>query len=126
MITLVNFAHPITDGQRKELRGLLADRIRVIDVPLQFNDDRGYADQAAEVVATAPISARQWQTGEILVNLPSHNAIAALVLAEIHGRRGDFPDIMRLKKDPSAATTRFVLAEVIRLSQSRASARETR
>jgi hypothetical protein len=58
-----------------------------------------------------------------LVNLPGHNAVAALVLAELHGRMGYFPAVLRLR--PVAGTTppQVEVAEILNLQAVRDRAR---
>ena len=43
-------------------------------------------------------SRAEWETTATLVILPSHPDIAVTVAAEIEGRRGHLPDILRRKK----------------------------
>jgi hypothetical protein len=45
-------------------------------------------EQARALVESVGLSAEEWQTPPLLINLPSLNVIAALVLAEAHGRCG--------------------------------------
>lgn len=123
---LINFAHPITPLQREQLAELLGEEVEVYDIPVQFDEESSFTEQAAALVASVPLDAVQWQSEPILVNLPSLNTIAALVIAHIIGRRGDLPDVLRLRRDADAAATRYVVGEIIKLSASRANARSTR
>ncbi len=66
---------------------------RVVDLPVQFENEQPYLPQLEALMQTLPLSATELQTGQILVNLPSLNYIAALLLAELHGRMGYFPPI---------------------------------
>ncbi|MGH9546163.1 MAG: CRISPR-associated protein Csx15 [Terriglobales bacterium] len=43
------------------------------------------------------LPATEWQQVPLLLNLPSLSVIASMVLAEIHGRIGHFPAVMRLR-----------------------------
>jgi hypothetical protein len=62
----------------------------------------------------------------LLVNLPSYNYAAALVLAELHGRAGHFPAVLRLRPVAGGATTEFEVAEIINLQAMRDAARQAR
>ncbi|MCS6846984.1 MAG: CRISPR-associated protein Csx15, partial [Anaerolineae bacterium] len=72
------------------------------------------------------LTPQQWQTERILVNLPSLNFIAACLLAELHGRMGYFPTIVRLRQVKDALPPQFEVAEVINLQAPRDEARVLR
>lgn len=55
--------------------------------------------------------------------LPSLNFIAAVLLAELHGRMGYFPTIVRLRPVADATPRRFEVAELIDLQSVRDVAR---
>jgi hypothetical protein len=75
---------------------------------------------------SADLTSEQWQTQPILVVLPSLNYAAAALLAELHGRMGYFPSIVRLRPVKDALPPRYELAEIIDLQALRASARKRR
>jgi hypothetical protein len=62
----------------------------------------------------------------MLVNLPSLNVIAALLLAELHGRCGYFPAVLRLQPIPHTTPPQFAVAEILNLQQVREAARQRR
>lgn len=68
----------------------------------------------------------EWQTLPLLINLPSHNIIAALVLVELHGRMEYFPAAIRLRPIPHATPPQFEVAEIINLQAVCDQARQTR
>ena len=124
---IVNFAHPITDSQKKraeELAGQTGDR--VIDVTTQFDEVGAFSTQARALVDAVGLSTVDWQTRPLLVGLPSMNVIAALVLAEIHGRSGHFPAVIRMRPVPGALVRQFEVAEILDLQTLRDKAREVR
>jgi hypothetical protein len=89
---VVNFSHAVTGEQRSKIETLTGRKIeRVIDVGVQFDDVRSFADQAIELVDRAGLSPSDWQTLPLLVCLPELSTIGAAVLAELHGRIGYFP-----------------------------------
>ncbi len=98
---IINFTHPLTSAQLatiEELSGRRAER--VMDIKVQFDHEQPLAEQARAAVDGIGLSPEQWQAMSLLVNLPSLSAIAALVLAEMHGRCGYFPAVIRLKPMP--------------------------
>ena len=72
------------------------------------------------------LSPQQWQTETILVNPPSYNFLTAALLAELHGRMGYFPPILRLRPFKDSLPPRFEVAEIINLQHIRDEARTRR
>ena len=95
-------------------------------VACQFDHERPFAEQARELVDRVGLSADEWQTTPLLVNLPSLAAIAAAVLAEMHGRTGHWPAVLRLRPVAGSVPPRFEVAEVIDLQKVRDEARKKR
>jgi hypothetical protein len=74
----------------------------------------------------AGLTSEEWQTKPILINLPSLNYSAAIMLALLHGRMGYFPAILRLKPEPGIIPPRFEVAEILNLQEIREKARNKR
>lgn len=72
---------------------------------------------------TVGLSSQEWQTLPILINLPSLKVIAAIRLAELHGRMGYFPTVLRLRPVQGSTPPQFEVAEVINLQAIRDSTR---
>jgi hypothetical protein len=124
---VVNFGHPLTREHLTEVSRLSGENVdRVVEVATQFDNERPFADQVAELIAKAALSTTEWQTLKIVVNLPSLSAIAAVVLAELHGRTGYFPTIVRLRPLPNATPPMFAVAELMDLQRTRNESRERR
>lgn len=124
---IVNFAHPLTAdhlGAVERLTGQAAER--VLDVPAQFDPAQPFGPQARALVGAAGLTPQEWQTLPLLINLPSLNVIAALLLAELHGRCGYFPAILRLRPVAGSAPPQFEVAEVLNLQVVRDEARQQR
>jgi hypothetical protein len=126
-VIIVNFSHPLTAEQLEAAARLTgAHSERVLDVKTQFDPEQPFAEQARELVESVGLSPQEWQTTPLLVNLPSLNVIATLVLAEVHGRCGYFPAVLRLKPVPGSTPPRFEVAEVVNLQAVRDGARGKR
>src|SRR5262249_13157074 len=95
-------------------------------VPCQFDHGRPFAEQVRALLDGVGLSADEWQTTPLLVNLPSLAAIAAVVLAEVHGRAGYWPPVLRLRPVAGAGPPRVEVAEVIDLQGVRDEARARR
>jgi hypothetical protein len=123
-MTLVNFSHPLTPVQLAEIeRQAKAPVERVIDVKTQFDNAQPFAEQARATVDSIGLTPSEWQSLPLLVNLPSFNAIAALVMAELHGRMGCFPSVVRLRPIVGSAPAQFEVAEILNLQSVRDRAR---
>jgi hypothetical protein len=91
-----------------------------------LDDERPFSEQVRGLLDGVGLSATEWQTTALLVNLPSLAVIAALVLAEVHGRCGYWPPVLRLRPVAGSVPPRFEVAEVIDLSKVRDEARKQR
>jgi hypothetical protein len=121
---LINFAHPLTDSQKTRIGELVGRPIeRVLDVRTQFDPESTFAAQAKLLVEQLPISSEEWQTAPLLINPPSLSPIACLVLAELHGRMGYFPPILRWRPMPNSTPPSFEVAEILNLQEARERAR---
>lgn len=127
MTTLLNFSHPITPEQRLQIEALLGEPLTgMVDVALQFDTQKPFEAQMKEVLAGLPLGEVAMQSEPLVVNLPSLNFIAALLLAELHGRMGYFPTILRLRPIRDAVPMRFEVAEILNLQAVREQARTRR
>jgi hypothetical protein len=124
---LLNFGHPLTDAQLARIRELAGrDLERIIAVPTQFDHARPFDEQVRELLASVPLTPEQWQTTPLIINPPSLAPITAVLLAEIHGRSGYFPTILRLRPINGITPPQFELAELINLQGVRDVARGQR
>ncbi len=124
---LLNFSHPITPAQQAQIEALAGAPVdRIVEAPVQFDEQRPFAPQLEEALAQVPLTAAAWQMEPLLVVLPSLNFIAALLLAELHGRMGYFPTVVRLRPVPSATPRRYEVAELLDLQAARDAARRHR
>lgn len=124
---LLNFSHPLTPTQLAQLETLIGAAVeRVIAVPAQFDTAQPFVPQVAAMLAQIPLTAEEWQTTPLLVVPPALNFITAILLAELHGRMGYFPAIVRLRPVAESLPPRFEVAEVINLQAVREAARQER
>lgn len=124
---LLNFGHPLTDSQLARVRELVGrDVERVLAVPTQFDHARPFDEQVRELLAQVPLTPEQWQTTPLIINPPSLAPITAVLLAEIHGRSGYFPTILRLSPVPGVTPPRYEVAELLALQVIRDQARQRR
>ena len=124
---LINFSHPLTPGQRAQIDALVGEPItRILDAPTQFDEQQPFAPQLAALLAAIDLTPAQWQSEPILLILPSLNFIAALLLAELHGRMGYFPAVVRTRPVADSVLRRYEVAELLNLQAVREQARRSR
>jgi hypothetical protein len=124
---ILNFSHPLTAEHLASLEALTKNSVtQVVDLSIHFDQGQPFQPQLQQVLEKVTLSPQEWQTAAILVNLPAYNYIAAMTLAELHGRMGYFPPVIRLRPVEGALPPRFEVAEVINLQAMREAARKER
>lgn len=123
---LLNFTHPLTDtqcAQIEALAGTLIEEVRTIRV--QIHQEEELEPQIVAIVNSVGLSSNEWQTRPLLINPPGYAPAAFVLLAELHGRIGHFPSLVRLRPKPGPVTT-YEVAELLNLQTIRDAARELR
>ena len=124
---LLNFSHPLTPDQVSQIEQLADQPVtEVRHVPAQFDHEQPFAPQVVALADACDLSPAEWQTLPLLVNPPSLNLIAVALLAELHGRCGYFPTVLRLRPVPGSTPPRFEVAELVNLQAVRDAARQKR
>ncbi|MEM4658350.1 MAG: CRISPR-associated protein Csx15 [Candidatus Methanosuratincola sp.] len=123
---ILNFSHPLTEQQLDQIHQMVSEPIeQVLQVPVHFDNSLPFQPQVQKLFDAIHIEG-EWQSLAILVVPPSLNFIAALILAELHGRMGYFPPILRLRPVEGAVPPRYEVAEILNLQQVREEARKQR
>ncbi len=123
---VINLSHPLTRPQRDALEldcNCIIDQM--IERPVQLDHHLPMADQVRKIIDGIGLTSYAWQSTSILVKLPGLAEAAATVLAELHGRTGHFPTIIRLRPVSGSATA-YEFAETIDLQAVRDQSRERR
>ena len=124
---VLNYAHPLTADQHEQIEAFTGEGIdKVRTVPVSLDLARPFAGQATALADAADLSSDEWQTLPLLVVLPSLNYAAAALLAEMHGRMGYFPSVVRVRPVLDTTPLRFEVAEIVNLQALRDAARERR
>ncbi|HXF69757.1 MAG TPA: CRISPR-associated protein Csx15 [Thermoflexus sp.] len=124
---VLNFAHPLTEEQLYQIEIIVGRKVeRVITIDAQIDPGAPLAPQVTAMVDRVGLSPEEWQTLPLLIALPSLNYSAGVLLAELHGRMGYFPAILRLRPVPGALPPRFEVVEIIDLQAVREAARARR
>ena len=119
----LNFSHPFTSEQRKQvelLAGTSIDEVRTI--PVQISQAEPLVPQIIAIVNTVGLSSEEWQTRSLLINPPGFAPATFVLLAELHGRIGHFPTLVRLRP-LNGAVTGYEVGELLNLQTIREQAR---
>jgi hypothetical protein len=126
-LLVLNYSHPLTAAHRADIEALTGSAIaEVRDIPTQLDPETPFGPQIVALAEAAELTPAQWQTQALLVVLPALNYAAALLLAELHGRMGYFPPVVRLRPVAGALPPRYEVAEVLDVQTQRAEARQRR
>ena len=125
MILVLNFSHPFTATQREQLASQLGMEAEIRTVPVQIDNEYSLAEQVTKIADATNLSSEEWQTRPLAVNPPVYAAAAVALLAELHGRIGHFPSLIRLRPKPGPVTT-YEVAELLNLQAIREEARRRR
>jgi len=124
---VLNFSHPLTSAQLKQIEALTGQVVeRVFDLMPQLNHEMPFDAQIEELVDDIGLSPQEWQTKPLLLNPPGYAPAAVILLAEIHGRMGHFPAMLRLRPIADSSPPQYEVAEIINLQAVRDRARERR
>src|SRR5579872_4753425 len=117
---ILNFTHPLTTTQRAQIEALAhatIEEIRAISV--QIDQARPLAEQIAAMVDAIGLTSEEWQTRPVMINPPGYAPAAFVLLAELHGRIGHFPSLIRLRPVASSVPTAYEVAELLNLQSIR-------
>lgn len=124
---LLNFSHPLTAEHLRQVEAASGRTIeRVIEVHSQIDPQQPLIPQVTTLVDQAGLSPSEWQTLPLLVNPPSLNFVALVLLAELHGRCGYFPAHLRVRPIAGNLPPQYEVAEVLDLQALRDGARRKR
>jgi hypothetical protein len=124
---LLNYSHPLSPAQLAQVEALSGQKIeRLIEIHTQIDPQQPLAPQVTALADKTQLTPLEWQSAPLLINPPSLNFVAVVLLAELHGRCGYFPAILRLRPVPNSLPPQFEAAEIINLQAVRDSARTRR
>mgnify|MGYP000919500961 FL=1 len=117
-MVLLNFAHSLAEEDLSAIAALAGRPPKnVVHVAPEFVGSLPLVPQVRKMVDTVGFSQKDWQNTSLLVCLPLDSAAAAIFVAEIAGRHGRTPTIVRFVQD--AQKGRLVPFEIISLHQVR-------
>jgi hypothetical protein len=123
---ILNFSHPLTPAQREQLAARLGVAPEVRTIAVQIDHESPLVAQITAIVDQAGLTAEEWQTLPLVVNPPGFAPAALVLLAELHGRMGHFPTVLRLRPLARSTPTAYEVAELLNLQAVREQARHRR
>ncbi len=102
---------------------MIIDEVRTI--PVQIDQDEPLEPQIVAIVDAVHLASEEWQTRPLLINPPGYAPAAFMLLAELHGRIGHFPALIRLRPKPGPVPA-YEVAELLNLQAVREAARSRR
>ncbi len=123
---ILNFTHPLTPDQQSQIEALANTSIEEVrTIRVQINQEDPLEPLITAIVDAVGLSSEDWQTRPLLINPPGYAPAAFLLLAELHGRIGHFPSLIRLRPKPGPITS-YEVAELLNLQSIREAARRRR
>ncbi len=123
---ILNFTHPLTHEQRAQIEALADTHIEEVRIiPVQIDQSEPLEPQITAIVNTVGLSSEEWQTKMLLINPPGYAPAAFVLLAELHGRIGHFPALIRMRPKPGPVPA-YEVAELLNLQAIRERARKRR
>ncbi len=123
---ILNFTHPLTPNQQTQIEALANTPIQEVrTIRVQINQEEPLEPQITAIVDSVSLSSEEWQTLPLLINPPGYAPAAFVLLAQLHGRIGHFPSLIRLRPKPGPVTT-YEVTELLNLQSIREAARELR
>jgi len=124
---LLNFSHPLTPAHLAQIETLTGQKVeRVVEVRSQIDAQQPLVPQVTALADECGLSPAEWQTLPLLINPPSLNFTAVVLLAELHGRCGYFPAHLRTRPVEGSIPRQYEVAEVLDLQAVRDVARKKR
>jgi hypothetical protein len=123
---ILNYTHPLTNEQQSQIEALANSPIEDIrTIRVQINQEEPLEPQIISIIDASGLSSEDWQTLPLLINPPGYAPAAFVLLAELHGRIGHFPSLIRLRPK-SGPVTSYEVAELLNLQSIREDARRRR
>ncbi len=123
---ILNFTHPLTDEHKTQIEALANRPIDNIQtIPVQIDQSKPLETQIRAIVDAVSLTSEEWQTRSLLINPPGYAPAAFVLLAELHGRMGHFPTLIRLRPKAGPMTS-YEVAELLNLQTIRETARTHR
>lgn len=120
---ILNLAEPLSTEDASVIAALAGRRLRgVRNFQPKFSDDLPLAPQVRNFVDLMGFSPKEWQTMSMVLCLPEDSVVATIIVAEVAGRRGRTPTVVRFRSD--AGSGKREPSELISLHEVRKDAQQ--
>jgi hypothetical protein len=124
---VINYSHPLTEMQLTQLDELIGqEEVQLIETSVKYDDEIRFEVQTSMMLESLGLTSEKWQSSSLLLILPGYAPASACILAEIHGRLGYFPSLVRMRRLTHPNPLQFEIAEIINLQGIRDRARSKR
>ena len=125
---VINFSHPLIPEHLGAIESMTGQKVdELVELPqMQFDNDQPFLPQVQALLSQMSVPVHRLESEPLLIVPPSLNFIAALLLAELHGRIGYFPSVVRIRPVKDSLPPRFEVAEILNLQAIREEARKKR
>lgn len=124
-LVLLNFGRELTGKPQQQIEQRLGERVhKVLPLSSKFDDERPFGPQCIALLDDLGWTPQMWETRPLLVIPPGYAPAALTLISLLHGRRGHFPAMARLRPETTGLTTEYVLAEIVNLQALRNAAHE--
>jgi len=126
-MTHLSFLHPMTQEHISQIESLTGKKVElVVEIIAQVDPQQPLIPQVVGLADACGLSRTEWENLPLLINPPSLNFIAVVLLAELHGRCGYFPAHLRMRAIQNVTPPQYEVADVLNLQAVRDAARRKR
>ena len=126
-----NFSHKLSEKSEQQLVDLIniytetenPPQLAVYPLEKQYDEELPFAKIAKEAVDDLSKHVPGWEQMPFLIVPPSLNFAAVAILAEIHGRVGYFPSVVRTRQIKGTISPEYEVVEILYLQEIRDQAR---
>lgn len=112
--TLINFSHPVTDKQRRQLIEKLGLAPQIIEWPCQIDWQDDLAWRAKSIIEDIEDRYQpDWPKSNLLVILPGLSIMAVLLWREMEKRAHKRPSIVVIAPKSDGAIRQFIISDII-------------
>ncbi len=86
----------------------------IITIPTLILEEEPLEPQITRLIDSISLYIEDWHKRHILINPPGYAPVALLLLAEIHGRTGHFPTLVRMRPKHGPVTS-YEVVELLNL-----------
>ncbi len=108
---LINYGHPFTDAQVRQIINLLGFVPEFRHVPVQIDHGEGLRKQIDDLIDRS-VTAEELNSS-IILNLPGLSLAAVALMVGFYSRLDYFPRVLRLRPVPGAPTFTFEADDII-------------